>query len=137
MVKNLFCKAGDVDCIPGWRTKIPHGLEQLRQRATTREPEGLQPRPNVCMLRRFSGVRLYVTLWTIACQAPLSIGFSRQEYWSGLLCPSPGNLPDSGNEPASLTSLALAGGFFTTSATWEAPAKSRKLKCTRSVNDQR
>ena len=58
MVKNLFCKAGDVDCIPGWGTKIPHGLEQLRQRATTREPEGLQPRPNVCMLRRFSGPTL-------------------------------------------------------------------------------
>ena len=52
------------------------------------------------------------------------MGFSRQEHWSGLLCPSPGDLPDPGNEPASLTSLALTGGFFTTSATWEAPAKS-------------
>ena len=64
-------------------------------------------------------VRLFVTLWTRACQAPLSLGFSRQEYWSELLCPLPGNLLDSGIKPTSLLSAALAGGFFTTSATWE------------------
>ena len=52
--------------------------------------------------------------------APLTMGFSRQEYWSGLLCPSPGDLPDPGIEPASLTSAALAGRLVTTSATWEA-----------------
>ena len=56
------------------------------------------------------------TLWTVAHQAPLSMGFSRQEYWSGLPCPLPGDLPDPGIEPTSLTS-ALAGQFFTTSAT--------------------
>ena len=56
----------------------------------------------------------------IACQAPLSMGFSRQEHWSGLPCPPP-DLPDPGMEPASLMSPALAGRFFTTSATWEAP----------------
>ena len=56
---------------------------------------------------------------TIAFQALLSLGFSKGEYRSGLLCPSPGDLPDPGIEPASLTSLALAGRFFTTSATWE------------------
>ena len=50
-------------------------------------------------------------------QAPLSKGFSRQEYWSGLPCPPPGDLPDPGIEPASLMSPALAGGFFTTSST--------------------
>ena len=63
-----------------------------------------------------------MTLRTVAHQAPLSMGFSRQEYWSGLPCPSPGDLPDPGIEPVSLTSpaLALAGRFFTTSATWEA-----------------
>ena len=66
-----------------------------------------------CMLNRFSHVRLY------ACQAPLSMGFLRQEYWSRLPCPPPGDLPDPGIEPASLTSPALAGRFFTTSATWE------------------
>ena len=49
------------------------------------------------------------------------MGFSRQEYWSGLLCPPPGDLPDPGIEPESPTSPALAGGLFTTSATWEAP----------------
>ena len=59
-------------------------------------------------------------LWTVAHQAPLSMGFSRQEYWSGLPCPSPGDLPHLGIEPKSLMSPALAGGFFTTSATWEA-----------------
>ena len=70
--------------------------------------------------RRFSHVRLCVTPWTIACQAPMSTGFSRQEYWSGLLFPSPGDLPDPGIKPVSLTSPAVAGGFFTTSTTWEA-----------------
>ena len=53
----------------------------------------------------------------IACQAPPSVGFSRQECWSGLPLPSPGDLPDPGIEPTSLTSPALAGGFFTPSAT--------------------
>ena len=52
-------------------------------------------------------------------QASLSIGFSRQEYWSGLLCPPPGDLPDKGIEPAPLASPALTDRFFTTIATWE------------------
>ena len=52
-----------------------------------------------------------MTLWTVACQAPLFMGFSRQEYWSGLLCPSPEDLPDPGIELASLTSPALIEGF--------------------------
>ena len=55
--------------------------------------------------------------WTVACQAPLSMGFSRQEYCSGLPFPSSGDLPNSGMEPTSLTYPALAGGFFTTNAT--------------------
>ena len=70
------------------------------------------------MLSCFSCVRLFATLWTR--QGPLSMGFSRQEYWSGLPCPPPGDLPDPGIEPTSLLSPALAGMFFTTSATWEA-----------------
>ena len=54
------------------------------------------------------------TSWTVACQAPLSMVFSRQEHWSRLLFPSPGDLPDPGIEPVSLGSPALAGRFFTT-----------------------
>ena len=67
-----------------------------------------------------SRVQLFVTPWTVALQAPLSMGFSRQEYWNGLPCPPPEDLPDPGIEPESLASPALAGGFLTTSATWEA-----------------
>ena len=68
-----------------------------------------------CMLSLFSHVQLLATLWTVARQAPLSMGFSRQEYWSGLPCPPLGDLPDPGIEPVSLMSPALAGNFFTTS----------------------
>ena len=71
--------------------------------------------------KSFSHVRLLATLWTVAHQASLSIGFSKQEYWSGLSCPSPGDLPDPKIEAASPKSLASTGGFFTTSATWKAP----------------
>ena len=62
----------------------------------------------------FSCVQLFVTLWTVACQAPLSMGFSRQVYWSGLPCPPPEDLPHLGMEPTSLMSPTLAAGFFTT-----------------------
>ena len=55
----------------------------------------------VCMPSRFSLVRLFVTLWTVAHQASLSMGLSRQEYWSGLPCPAPGHLPDPGIKPTS------------------------------------
>ena len=67
----------------------------------------------MCTLSRFSRVRLSSTLWTVANQAPLSMGFSREEYWSGLLCPLPGNLPHPGIGLVSLMSPFLAGGFFT------------------------
>ena len=59
-------------------------------------------------------------LWPVAYQAPLSMEFSRQEYWSGLLCHPPRDLPNPGIKLTSLTSPALAGRFFTTSSTWEA-----------------
>ena len=58
--------------------------------------------------------------WTIAHQAPLSMGFSRQEYWSGLPCSPPGDLPEPGMKPAFLKSPALAGQSFTTTTTWKA-----------------
>ena len=68
-----------------------------------------------CVLSRFSCVQFFTTPWTVACQAPLSIGFSRQEYWSGLPFPSPGDLSHPGIEPKPLTSsaLAVAGRFLT------------------------
>ena len=65
-----------------------------------------------------------MTLWTVARQAPLSMGFSRQEYWSGLPCPPPGDLSDPGIKPTSLVSSALGGELFTISATAAAAAKS-------------
>ena len=64
--------------------------------------------------------QFFAILCTVACQTRLSMGFSRQECWSGLPGPPPGDLPDSGIEPTSLMSPALAGGFLTASATWEA-----------------
>ena len=77
---------------------------------------------SLCVLIHFSCVRLLVTPWTVACQAPLSMGFSRQEYWSGLPYPPPGDLPNPGIEPASLMFPGLASGFFTTHTTWKAHA---------------
>ena len=70
------------------------------------------------MLSGFNHVLLFATLWTIVPQGPLYMGFSRQEYWTGLSFPSPGDLPDPGIEPVSLTAPALADGFFTTVTTW-------------------
>ena len=70
------------------------------------------------MLSPFSHVQLFATLWTVPCQAPLSMGFSRKEYWSALPCR--GDVPNPGIEPTSPESPALAGWFFTTIATWKA-----------------
>ena len=64
------------------------------------------------LLSPFSHVILFVTLWTVAHLAPLSMKFSRQEYWSGLSCPPPGDLLDTGIKPVSLMSPALAEGFI-------------------------
>ena len=72
---------------------------------------GRGPPMPLCVLSCFSCVRLFVTLWIEARQTPLSVGFPRQEHWSGLPCPPPGDLPNPGTENAS---PALAGGFSTT-----------------------
>ena len=61
----------------------------------------------MCVPSHFSLVQLFVTLWTVACQAPLSMGIPRQEYWSGLPFPSPGDLPDPGIKPVSHAAPAL------------------------------
>ena len=74
---------------------------------------------HVCVLGHFCHVQLCATLWTVASQAPLSIRFSKQGYWSGLPCPSPGDLPNLVIEPLSFLSPVLAGGFSTTSTTQE------------------
>ena len=73
-----------------------------------------------CVLSHFSRVQLFATPWTAAGQAPLSMGSSRQEYWSVLLCPPPEDLLNPGIETVSLISSALTGRFFPTNATWEA-----------------
>ena len=65
----------------------------------------------VCVLSR---IQPFATPWTVTLQAPLSMGFSQQEYWSGLPFPPPGDLPNPGIEPALLVSPTLAGEFFTT-----------------------
>ena len=90
---------------------------------------------NACMLSCFSHVCLCVTLWTAVLQAPLSMGFSRPEHWSGLPCLPLGDLPDTGIQLPSLTSPAFAGRFFTTSATWEDPKYSENI-CIHIINRQ-
>ena len=82
----------------------------------------------MCVLSHFGHIQLFVTLWTVAHEAPLSMGFSRQEYWTRLPCPSSGNLPSPGIKPTSFLSPVLAGGFFTTSATCEAQANLTKIQ---------
>ena len=71
------------------------------------------------VLSCFKCVQLLASPWTAAHQAPLSMGFSRQEHWSGLPFPTPGDLPDPGIKSMSLMPPAVAGGFFTTSMTLE------------------
>ena len=80
-------------------------------------PGGTPPGACACVLSPFSCVRLSATLWAAALLAPLSMGFSRRDYWSGFPGSSPGDLPHPGIKRKSLTSPASAGGFFNT---WEA-----------------
>ena len=71
----------------------------------------------VCVrAQSLSCVRLFVTPWSVACQAPSFMGFSRQEYWSGLPFPTPGDLPNPGIKSVSFASPVLAGRFFTTAS---------------------
>ena len=88
-----------------WRLKLPSRHRPVRTACAR-------------MLSCISSVQLFVAPWTVACQAPLSMGFPRQQYRSGLPCPSPRDLPYPGIKPMSLASPALAGRFFTTSATF-------------------
>ena len=74
----------------------------------------------MCVCAKSLKLYLFVTQWTVVPQPPLSMGFFRQEHWSGLPCPSPGYLPNAGIDSMFLRSPALAGRFFTTITTWEA-----------------
>ena len=95
--------------------------------ATTAKACALEPVPcSESVLGHFGRVRLFVTPWTVARQAPLSVGFSRQEYWSGWPCRPPGDLLHLGTESASLVSW-IAGQFFTAKTTWAAPATEKLL----------
>ena len=82
----------------------------------------------ILLLSHFSHIWVFATLWTVARQPPLSMGFSRQKHLSGLPFPPPGGLPDPGIKPVPLTSTALANGFFFTSATWEVQGNNSKTK---------
>ena len=77
----------------------------------------------VCVLRHFSHVQLFTAPWTVAHQAPLSMEFSRQEYWSGLLFPSPGNLPDPGRNQNQVS--CIANGLFASLASRKALTSAR------------
>ena len=90
-------------CVALVRVPFPPWLRFLRLETVVLEY------PHVCVLRCFSHAQLFAVLWTRACQAPLFMGFSRQEYWSGLPCPPSGDRLVPGIEPASLTFPALAG----------------------------
>ena len=96
--------------LTGLNSLLPRGLSGVFSRQ----------HHNVCMLNHFSHVQLFTTLWTIAHQTLLSMGFSRQAYWSELPCPPQGDLTNSGFEHRPFTSPALAGEVFTISAYWEA-----------------
>ena len=76
-----------------------------------------------------SCVWLFATPWTVVLQAPLSMGFSRQEYWSGLLFSLPGDLPRPGIEPVSVCFLHWTGRFFTSCTTWSSPSISEICRC--------
>ena len=104
------------------------GWQVLEQRPGSQQRQERQPKgcysfsaalvsQRVRVLSCFCRVGLFATAWTVAHQAPLCLGSSRQEYWSGLPCPPPVDCPDPGIKPASLRSPASAGGFFTTRAT--------------------
>ena len=98
------------------------GLPYKAQTAYTSATVWVRIQHLPCLLSRFSRVWVFATPWTVAHQAPLPMGFSRHEFGSGLPFPPPWDLPNPGIELVSLSSPALAGKFFATSTTWEAPS---------------
>ena len=117
-VRNPPAIAGDPGTIPG-SGRPPEEEMAEHDLAAKRLPQ----MKTAVAANLLSHVQLGATPWTVAHQPPLSMGFSKREYWSGVPCPPLGDLPDPGIEPVSLTSPTLSGGFFTTSTTWEAQMK--------------
>ena len=118
--RQAFCLSHNLEHLQVWRDLVilvEHSYRRMRCQVAQWSSYFSF---HVCVLSHFSHVQFFATPWTVISQAPLSMGFSRQEYWSGLPCPPPRDLHDAGIEPKCLMSPALAGRFFTTSATWEA-----------------
>ena len=132
MVKLLSSNAGGVGSILGREAKFPHASWPKKNKNKNTEQKQYYNKfnkdfKNVCLLNHFSQC---LTLWdAMDCSLPgFSVhGNSRQEYWSGLLYTPPGNLPGSEIVPGSLKPPALAGGFFTTRATWNGPHQNLKI----------
>ena len=109
---------GKLQVAATWEAKVPR---RLLPRSSACQFQLSQQVPQACGLSCFSRVWLCATLWTVTLQAPLSTGFSRQEYWSGMLCPPPGDLQP--REQIHVSYVSFTGsGCFTISATREAPA---------------
>ena len=104
-----------------WPWRVTVGIKWHHTSSAPRAlPDTCRDHVHMWVLSCFSCVQLLSTPWTVAHQAPLSMELSRQEHWSGLPWPPPGDIPNPGIKPMSPTSPALAGEFFTTSAAWEA-----------------
>ena len=118
-----WCDLSTLQGLVGWPTPHPFIMCVGFHPQSPAHPHTPVTMEGPCPLRRCVQAKLlqacliFVTPWTVAHQAPLSVGFSRQGFWSGLPFPSPGDLPHPGIKPASLTSPALADGFFTSSPT--------------------
>ena len=110
---------GDSSQNPTCILESQRGSGLLMLRSVSSESLWLRPKyqsfesSRACVLSHFSHVQLFATPWTVAHQAPLSMEFSKQEYWSGLPCPPPRDLPDPGIKPVSPPCPVLAGGSFT------------------------
>ena len=107
------CLENPMDRGAWWATvhRVAKSWTQLKWLSTHAPPCELST-DTFSSVQSLSLVQLFATLWTVGCQAPLSKGFSRQEFWSGLPYPPPANLPDSGIKPTSLMSLALAHTYI-------------------------
>ena len=105
--------SSDSSCLRDPEQPQQHIYHQKARRSECQKKD-YQPKKKVKKVKLLSHVRLFATPWTVAHQAPLSMEFSRQEYWSGLSFAFPGNLPNPGIKPTSLASPVLSDGFFTT-----------------------